>query len=242
MEELRRHRRLQVPLQVEVRHPFIGTLEVPAADISDGGIFIKVDECFQLELAESVIVRTLGLGPNADEIGPPLVMKVVRKTADGMGLSIEESASENLKSLSGDPNSKHSVLQSLFLVNSNQQVLFTMQGDHWRLPSRELGCSESWQQGIDDLVKSIEQTGGLDPNNDLKIEKNCYPQSMESSPSVELLIPAYVAGDVVIHSEEPQLTTSENPVPAFSWFSSLDIRGMNTAIDASLVDKLLSQV
>lgn len=240
MEELRRHRRLQIPLQVEVRHPAIGTLEVPASDISDGGIFIKVDECFQLESGESVIVRTLGLGLNADEIGPPLVMKVVRKTKDGMGLCLEETASENLKSLATDPTAKLSVMQSIFLVNRAQEVLFTMQGDHWRLPSRELGSAESWQQGIQALLKTLLETASLDANNNVRVQANCYPHTVASSACVDLVIPAYTTDSA--EDLQPLKSDGIESEPTYSWFNSLEIGGLNTVLDPELVDKLLSQV
>lgn len=240
MEELRRHRRLQIPLQVEIRHPAIGTLEVPAADISDGGIFIKVDECFQLESGESLIVRTLGLGLNADEIGPPLVMKVVRKTPDGMGLCLEETASENLKSLATDPTTMHSVIQSVFLVNQNQEVLFTMQGDHWRLPSRALGSAESWQQGIQALLKTLQETADLDITTNVRVQDNCYPYSVASSSCVEMVIPAYTVSPA--KPSPPQQAKGVKSELIYSWFNGLEIGGLNSTLHTDLVDKLLGQV
>jgi len=124
MHELRRYRRLKIPLQMEVRHPAIGTLQVPAADMSDGGVFLLVDECFQLDLGESVIVRALGLGPHTEETGPPLVMTVTRKSHQGMGLSLEKAASANLESLIAQCHSKHTILQSLFIINDEIESCF----------------------------------------------------------------------------------------------------------------------
>jgi hypothetical protein len=66
---------------VELRHPAIGALQLPAADMADGGVFLLVDKCFQLDLRESLIVRALGLGPHGEKTGPPLIMEVVRKTS-----------------------------------------------------------------------------------------------------------------------------------------------------------------
>ncbi|MFT4748437.1 MAG: hypothetical protein ACI9E4_000100 [Pseudohongiellaceae bacterium] len=124
MHELRRYRRLKMPLQVEVRHPAIGTLQVPAADMADGGVFLLVDECFQLDLSESVIVRALGLGPHAEETGPPLVMAATPKRHQEIGLSFEEAASANLESLIAQRHSKHAILQSLLIINNKNRVCF----------------------------------------------------------------------------------------------------------------------
>ncbi|MFK7863008.1 MAG: PilZ domain-containing protein [Pseudohongiellaceae bacterium] len=242
MEELRRHRRLQIPLRVEIRHPVIGTLEVPAADISDGGIFIKVDECFQLNLAESVIVRTLELGPNADETGPPLVMKVVRKTTDGMGLRLEETASASLRSLATEPTPRHRIKQSLFLVNSKKQILFTLQESQWRLPGRELNVSETWEQSTQNLAKNIKHLIGFSPQSHVDVQQLCYPLTSNEALGAEFVIPASAHGEVPASEMGQTNFASAAELDDFRWVNNLDIPKLCPFLDASLVDKLLSQV
>lgn len=83
-----------------------------------------VNECFKLDLGELVIVRALGLGPHGEETGPPLIMKAVRKSLDGMGLSLEQTASGSLESPSAKHIRQHTVLQGLFIVKDQNKVLF----------------------------------------------------------------------------------------------------------------------
>ncbi|MFT4887867.1 MAG: hypothetical protein ACI8V0_002098 [Pseudohongiellaceae bacterium] len=241
MHELRRYRRLKIPLQVEIRHPAIGTLQVPAADMSDGGVFLLIDECFQLDLGESVIVRALGLGPHAEETGPALVMKVARKSHQGMGLSLDESASANLESLSAERRSKHTILQSLFIINDKNRVLFLNSQDSWRLPSRQLAGHESWPEGLQMLVDKLKSDSLLNNNSSIRIESSCYPNSCQISPFVNLLIPVYLK-----NSSKPDPNLSPDLLPKselrYKWLSSAEISQLNTMLDQKLVDNILDQV
>ena len=98
-------------------------------------------------------MRTLDLGPLGEEIGPPLAMKVVRKNLEGMGLSLEQSASANLESLSAEHIRQHTVLQSLFIVNRQDKLLFVSERDSWPLPYRQLAGNESWPRGLQLLLR-----------------------------------------------------------------------------------------
>lgn len=248
MHELRRYRRLKIPLQVEIRHPAIGTLQVPAADMSDGGVFLLVDECFQLDLAASVIVRTLGLGPHGEETGPPLVMTVVRKSPEGMGLSLEEAASANLESLSAGHSSQHKILQSLFIINDQCRILLVKQEDSWCLPSRQLNGNESWPQGLQLLLDKLKSDALLEDTSSIRIASNCYPNSRQLLPFVDLLIPARLESssvadlnsslDLIIPSKDP----NSEPEPHHKWVCAAEISRFGTILDPKLVDKLLSQV
>lgn len=249
MHELRRYRRLKIPLQVEIRHPAIGTLQVPAADMSDGGVFLLVDECFQLDLTESVIVRALGLGPHGQETGPPLVMTVVRKSPEGMGLSLEEAASANLESLSAEHSNQQKILQSLFIVNDQSRVLLVKPQDSWSLPSRQLSGAESWSQGLQLLLDKLKSDALLENTSSIHIENNCYPNSHQLLPFVDLLIPARLKS-----SSTPDLDSNSNlikaspkdPIPEseqhHKWLTSAEVNEFGTMLDPKLVDKLLSLV
>lgn len=239
MHELRRYRRLKIPLQVEIRHPAIGTLQVPAADMSDGGVFLLVDECFQLELAESVIVRALGLGPDGKETGPPLVMTVVRKSHEGMGLSLEKVASANLESLKSEHASKHTILQSLFIINNQSRVLFVKQEDNWRLPSRQLAGEESWPQGLQLLLEKLKSDALLEDISSIRIQGNCHPNPHQVLPFVDLVVPAHLQSDDTGNlSPEPIPETQ----PHHRWVSGAQISELSTMLDPKLVDNILSQV
>lgn len=237
MHELRRHRRLKIPLQVEIRHPAIGTLQVAASDMSDGGIFLVMDECFQLEIGESVIIRTLGLGADGKEVGPPLVMRVVRRNSEGMGLSLEENASANLGSLDGEKLSGKSVLQSLLITNDRQQVLFIQEKEHWQLPSRQLESEESWQQGIQANLETLKTSRVLNQEMDLEVDPSCYPNAMHNTSGINLLIPCKLN-----HSAPLSQNHSQDNDLSFRWVEQSDIPHLSTTLDTNLVDKILCQV
>jgi hypothetical protein len=237
MHELRRYRRLKIPLQVELRHPAIGTLQLPAADMSDGGVFLLVDECFQLDLGESVIVRALGLGPLGEETGPPLVMTVVRKSLEGMGLSLEETASANLESLSAEHIRQHTVLQSLFIVNDQNKVLFVSEKDSWRLPYRQLTGNESWPQGLQLLFEKLKSDAMLEDISTIHFESNCYPNPRQILLFVDLIVPARLRGSSNTHAD-----INSKSEPRHRWLSNPEISELRPVLDPKLVDKLFGQV
>ncbi|NKB32358.1 MAG: hypothetical protein GKR91_04600 [Pseudomonadales bacterium] len=237
MHESRRHRRLKIPLQVEIHHESLGSLLVEASDMSDGGVFVLLDECFQLDLGELVTVKTLGLGADGSESGPALFMRVARKTDTGMGLSIEE-APPNLEAEHGDSSvyvsPQQSILQSLFIVNAQEKVLLTLQGDHWRLPSRELISGESWQDGIERSLAQLEQDEVLSDTEKLEASLQCFPSSDESSPFIDMVIPCRLSNEV---------KNEESPTPnPYRWIEISKLTDLNSNLDPVAVDNILSQV
>ena len=237
MHEARRHRRMKIPLQVEIYHDSLGSLQVEASDMSDGGVFLILDECFQLNLGEQVTVRTLGLGADGTDSGPALFMRVARKTDEGMGLEMEQALDQS----NFDPDKasqfsspQQSILQSLFIVNEQQQVLVTMQGDHWRLPCRELAFGESWQEGIDRSVKQLEGASPkLGPDN-FTSAAQCIPSSNESSPLIDMLIPC--------RFHEPSPEEQNKLAHPFRWIEINEFTQLNCHLDPVAVDNILGQV
>ena len=83
-EEKRHHVRLSVPMPVEVTHAQLGTIKLVTADLSDGGVFLTAEPHQCPPIGDEITLRVVGtLGGEA----PPLVpARVVRITADGMGV------------------------------------------------------------------------------------------------------------------------------------------------------------
>lgn len=78
----REHLRTALNARVSVSHPDYGEQILATRDISDGGIFIVVDDEFALRIGDQVKIQVQGLPVPA----PVLEMVVVRRTADGFGL------------------------------------------------------------------------------------------------------------------------------------------------------------
>lgn len=85
-EDRREHIRTALNAKVSVMHPDIGSRVFSTRDISDGGIFIVVEDDFSPQLGDLVQVQVQGLPVPA----PVLEMVVVRKTVDGFGLQFAD--------------------------------------------------------------------------------------------------------------------------------------------------------
>lgn len=83
----REHIRTALNARVRVSHSEYEPRVFATRDISDGGIFIVVEEeAFDVTLGDQVQVQVQGLPVEA----PVLEMVIVRKTADGYGLQFAE--------------------------------------------------------------------------------------------------------------------------------------------------------
>lgn len=83
----REHMRTAMSAKVKVVHERCGEFVFSTRDISDGGVFIVLnDEPFTPEMGDKVAVQVQGLPIPA----PVLDMVVVRKTIDGFGLQFDQ--------------------------------------------------------------------------------------------------------------------------------------------------------
>lgn len=86
-DDRREHMRTAMSAKVKVVHERCGEFVFATRDISDGGVFIVLnDEPFTPELGDKVAVQVQGLPIPA----PVLDMVVVRKTIDGFGLQFDQ--------------------------------------------------------------------------------------------------------------------------------------------------------
>ncbi|MGO1501618.1 MAG: PilZ domain-containing protein [Marinobacter sp.] len=88
VDDRREHCRTAMSAKVKVRHERLGEFVFSTRDISDGGVFIVLDnEPFTPDMGDKVEVQVQGLPVPA----PVLNMVVVRITNDGYGLQFNES-------------------------------------------------------------------------------------------------------------------------------------------------------
>lgn len=82
----REHIRTAMAARVKIVHDTLGEFVFSTSDISDGGLFIAMeDDTFKPEVGDRVTVQVQGLPVPA----PVLEMRVVRRTVDGLGLQFE---------------------------------------------------------------------------------------------------------------------------------------------------------
>ena len=83
----REHMRTALNARVRVVHDSLGEGVFSTRDISDGGIFVVVEDgSFVPDMGDVVIVQVQGLPVPA----PELTMMVVRKSVDGFGLQFAD--------------------------------------------------------------------------------------------------------------------------------------------------------
>lgn len=88
VDDRREHCRTAMSAKVKVTHEQLGEFVFSTRDISDGGVFVVVDnEPFTPELGDKVKVQVQGLPVEA----PVLEMVVVRNTIDGFGFQFGDS-------------------------------------------------------------------------------------------------------------------------------------------------------
>jgi phosphoribosylformylglycinamidine (FGAM) synthase-like enzyme len=87
-DDRRIHLRTAMSATVKVEHETLGTFVFGTRDISDGGVFIAVEEQqFAPQMGDKVTVQVQGLPMEA----PVLRMVVRRKTPEGYGLQFADS-------------------------------------------------------------------------------------------------------------------------------------------------------
>ncbi len=85
-DDRRQNVRTAMTARVKITHESFGEFVFSTSDISDGGLFIAMeDDAFKPQLGDRVTVQVQGLPVPA----PVLEMRVVRRTSDGLGLEFE---------------------------------------------------------------------------------------------------------------------------------------------------------
>jgi len=82
MSERRHHRRKEVDARVELHHPDLGTIKAHTRDISNGGMFVVLQQCKGFPVGARVRLRLV------DSAAPGIMFnaKVVHRTGEGIGL------------------------------------------------------------------------------------------------------------------------------------------------------------
>ena len=197
-----------------------------------------MSEASDLPVGESVLIRTLGLGINGSETGPPLVMRVVRQTPDGLGLKLEEAASANLESWDSENLTRQAIRQSLFIANDFEQLLLTKQNSGWRLPNRQLLSGDTWQLGIEAILNALSTRGAIPKDYSVLPESVCMPAALGEPGSIDLLIPCSITKPNL----NDGLSTSFQDSEHCKWVSAAEISALSPSLDSKLVDKALKQV
>lgn len=83
----RQHLRTRVTVQFKLFHPALGERTVTTRDVSDGGVFLILDDPGVLPVGARVKGQVVGIAEEA----PQVDMEVVRYEAAGLGLKFVDS-------------------------------------------------------------------------------------------------------------------------------------------------------
>jgi hypothetical protein len=138
--EKRQHPRIQIPLLVELNHPALGTVQTRARDVSEGGIFVYLDEP-PVKVGSKLKLRLLTVLPTDTQPTPTVDVEVKRISEEGLGLAFANRTGEHLwKSVERLRDELEigrdyfQVHQSLALTHADKGVLVLQQNGKWLFP------------------------------------------------------------------------------------------------------------
>jgi len=156
--EQRQHSRIQIPLLVELSHPALGTVQSKARDISEGGIFVFLDNP-PVKAGSKLKLRLLTVLPTDTQPTPTVDMEVKRVTEEGLGLAFINRTAEHLWSSVEHLRSElqigrdyFQIHQSLALTHPDKGVLLVQQNGKWLFPGYFLLVGHSAVQSATDFA------------------------------------------------------------------------------------------
>lgn len=149
--EQRQHPRIQIPLLVEIKHPSIGQTRAMARDVSQGGVFVHLDDP-KVQLGAQLKVTLLNANSVDNQPTPTVDMEVKRVEANGIGLAFTNTAGshlwasvQRLREELAIGRDYFQVHQSVVVVNAKEQILTVQQNGKWLFPGMYLIVGEDWQ-------------------------------------------------------------------------------------------------
>ena len=158
--EKRLHPRVQLPLLVEMQHPSLGKQRSIARDISEGGVFVHMENP---TVTTGAKLKLTLLNPSNVESHPtPTVDMIVRRVEEnGLGLEFVNQTSrhlwqsiERLREELEVGRDYFQVHQSAVVLNDDAHILLVQQYGKWMFPGEYLIVGEDWQSAIKGFLAS----------------------------------------------------------------------------------------
>lgn len=168
--------RVQLPFEVELSHPSLGKIRSVARDISQSGIFVRLNPT-GLRPGAKIKVTVVNAALVESNPTPTIEMEVARVTEEGLGLKFTNRTSQHLwqsvDRLRQDlrlGQDYFQVFQGVAIVNHFGKLLVVQRHGKWLFPGEYLTVGSAWHDsltdylaaelGIDDLA--FEDTLGVD--------------------------------------------------------------------------------
>lgn len=158
--EKRQHPRIQLPFLVELQHPSFGKMRSVARDISEGGIFVHLENP---TIKSGAKLKLTLLNPtDVDNHPTPTVHMVVRHVEDnGVGLEFVNKTSrhlwqsvERMREELQVGRDYFQVHQSAIILDESAQILVVQQHGKWMFPGEYLIVGEEWESAIKGFLAS----------------------------------------------------------------------------------------
>ncbi len=157
--EKREHPRVQLPLEVEVTHPAIGSVHTLARDVSAGGLFVMLRKS-GISVGAKLKVTALNVPLIENKPTPTVQMEVKRIEEDGLGLSFVNKSSkhlwdtvEQLRTELAIGRDYFQVFQAGLLLNDENRVLVVQQHGKWLFPGDYLVVGQHWEEVLESLLQ-----------------------------------------------------------------------------------------
>ena len=158
--ERRQHPRIQLPLLVELSHPSLGKTPSVARDISEGGVFVHIENP---KIKPGAKLKLTLLNPtNVDHQPTPTVGMIVRRVEEnGIGLEFANKTNrhlwrsvERLREELEVGRDYFQIHQSAVVINEASQILLVQQHGKWSFPGEYLIVGEDWSSAIKGFLAS----------------------------------------------------------------------------------------
>ena len=156
--EQRSHPRVQLPLLVELTHPALGKRRCTARDISEGGLFVNINDH---PITNGAKLKLTLLNPNqVDQQPTPTVeMTVTRVEEDGLGLKFVNKTSRHLwqsvKRLREELQVGRDYFQvyvAAIAMNEDGRILIVQEHGRWTFPGHYLVVGDDWRSAVTGML------------------------------------------------------------------------------------------
>lgn len=158
--EKRKHPRIRLPILVEIQHPAIGREKCVARDISEGGVFVEIQNP-RVKPGAKVKLTLLNSSSVDSQPTPTVEMEVKRVEKQGLGLSFINKTSrhlwasvERLREELAVGRDYFQVHVSCIVLNAQGELLIVQQNGKWVFPGLYLVVGESWRDAVRRMLKA----------------------------------------------------------------------------------------
>lgn len=159
-QERRKHPRVELPLEVDLRHPFIGTKTVVARDMNDEGVYAWYPEPpFKVGSSIDVTMRCRAMIESRPT--PTVKMKVSRVDATGMVLNFSNKSGAHLWRTADSTQRELAIGEDLFRVfqaavirDPAGRILTVQQNGRWLYPGTYLQTGKCWRDELQNFLSN----------------------------------------------------------------------------------------